>query len=792
MSRVALVVLWLFIGVSARSQDTTVIINQATQTPTKPVYSSEQAQSWILQNQDKLQLMGISPSQAQAMINQYYAQQAASTVGQMPSDTFYTPIFSSVDSLKVDTAMQQDTVRRFKRYGLDLFQNRNIQVFNRSTDLMAPDNYIIGTGDKISISVWGYSSYSAAFTIDETGSIFPPQSGKIYLRGLTLGEARKLIRSRFSSSFDFRNNDLEVTILNARSITVNVVGEVFQPGSFTFPAFNTAFNALIAAGGVTERGSLRTIFIKRAGKTVKTFDVYAFLQNPTTLDDFYLQDNDYVFVPSVGKVVEITGAVQRPMEYELKEDENLNDLVSLAGGLASTAYTSSWTLKRNSNQGVTFLEIPYDRSVEAKQNVELKSGDVLTVPSIPTQMVNHIVVNGPLTLTGDQSFRPGEKLDDLLKRNPPLIETAMDRAFVTRRMPDFTSVNFPFVPENIVRDTNATDNIALENGDVINFFSKAAFTETNQISVSGAVRAPGNYAFAQQMTLGQLLFFSGGLKPDANADRIEISRIMETQSNGSTQSVPVIVKVVKVDPTDPLLGPDASFVLEPNDLVNVRTKPIFDDQLSMLVRGEVNFPGLYTLTDKNERLSSIVSRAGGLTQWAYAENALLYREESKKGPVAMRLDKVMKKPGSRFDVIIKKGDELVVPLQSNIVSIGGQVKYPFSDSTLLVNVPYEKGKRAKHYVKKYGLGFNVFAKRNRTYVVNPGHNLERTRDYGVFKIYPKVKPGATVVVPSIPYKEQRFAQKKEPIDWNRAIENFTIKATGVATLLVILWRVSEM
>lgn len=769
-----------------------MIINQTPQTPTKPVYSPEQAQSWILQNQDKLQLMGISPTQAQAMVNQYYSQQAASTVGLMPSDTFYKPIFSTVDSIDADTIVFQDTVRRFKRYGLDLFQNRNIQVFNRSTDLMAPDNYIIGTGDRISISVWGYSSYSASFTVDETGSIFPPQSGKIYLRGLTLGEAKKLIRSRFSGSFDFRNNDLEVTILNARNITVNVVGEVFSPGSYTLPAFNTAFNVLIAAGGVTERGSLRTIFIKRGGKTVKTFDVYDFLQNPTSLDDFYLQDNDYVFVPAVGKVVEITGAVQRPMEYELKDGENLNALVELAGGLTSTAYTNSWIAKRFSNQGVTFLEVPYNRHIETKQDFELQNGDVITVPAIPTQMVNHIVINGPLTIVGDQSFRPGENLNDLLKRNPPLIETAMDRAFITRRMPDFTSVNFPFVPENVMKDPNSPDNIRLENGDVINFFSKTSFNDLSNVTISGAVRVPGNYAFAQQMTLGQLLFFSGGLKPDANAERIEISRVMETQSNGITQTVPVIVKVVQVDPTNPLLGADASYPLQPNDIVNVRTKPIFDDQLSMLVRGEVNFPGLYTLTDKNERLSSIISRAGGLTQWAYAENALLYREENKKGPVAMRLDKVMKKPGSRFDVIIKKGDELVVPLQSNIVSIGGQVKYPFSDSTLLVNVPYEKGKHAKHYIKKYGLGFNVFAKRNRTYVINPGHNLERTIDFGIFKVYPKVKPGATVMVPSVPYKEQRFAQKKEPIDWNRAIENFTIKATGVATLLVILWRVSEL
>jgi hypothetical protein len=156
----------------------------------------------------------------------------------------------------------------------------------------------------------------------------------------------------------------------------------------------------------------------------------------------------------------------------------------------------------------------------------------------------------------------------------------------------------------------------------------------------------------------------------------------------------------------------------------------------------------------------------------------------------MRLDKVLKKPGCKYDFIIKKGDEIVVPTLNNIVSLSGQVKYVFTDSLGLVNVAYSKGKRAKFYIRNYGLGFNVFAKRNRVYVINPGNNVQRTKNYFLFKVYPKVKQGSLVIVPSIPNKEQRFAAQKDPVDWNRIIENTTIKITGLATLIVILSKVA--
>lgn len=676
---------------------------------------------------------------------------------------------------------------KLNRFGLSFFYNQDYKTFKQNTDIQAPENYIIGTGDKINIAIWGYSAYSNSFVVDESGAIFPTNIGKIYLRGLTLRDARNLIKSKFSGTYNFSNNEIEVTIIGSRNITVNVVGDVTNPGSYTLPAYNTLFNILVAAGGPTLSGSLRNIYVKRNGNTAFSFDAYDFLLNPKSSGDYFLQDHDYIFIPAVMRLVEIQGEVLRPFEFELTSDEQFNKLLFYAGGFTPRANTQHLIVKRHTQQGIVLLDLPYDSLQKVNKDFALQAGDVIIVKPKPEQSKNSVYLRGAITITGEQSFYANERLSNLLSRNPLLDEAYLEQAFITRRQPDYSLINIPFSPAAVLSDVNSPDNLLLQNNDIIYFFSKKDFTDNYTVTINGAVRNPGQYNYASGMTISQLLFLAGGLRADANLQRIEISRIFEG-SQQNIKPVPVLVKTIQLS-NSKLNSTDANYMLQPNDLVVVRSVSDFSEVLNIIVKGEVLFPGTYTLLDKNERVSSIINRSGGLTTYAYPENGLLFRNQDERGPIALRLDKIIKKPGSRFDVILRKGDVLEITTRSNIVSITGEILYPLNDSLKYVNVTYESGKRAKYYIKKYGLGFNRFSKRNRTYVINPGNNISTCRKFIIYNCYPKVKPGATIVVPPLPNKEIKLNAERTPVDWNRAIESITLKVTAIATLLVILSRI---
>ncbi len=753
-----------------------------------------------------LNLQSIDPLKLQALLQQYNIgvpptiNTPSSIVTQQPQQppTINTPIDNSqkpnehipeVAPKTVKATALTDTIApsTSNRFGKALFQNRDYKVFKQNTDIVAPENYIIGTGDKINIAIWGYSSYSNMFIVDETGAIFPTNIGKIYLRGLTLSDARSLIKSKFSSSFNFANNEIEVTLSSSRNVTVNLVGDIVEPGSYTMPAYNTLFNMLIAAGGPTDAGSLRNIFVKRNGSTIYTFDTYEFLLNPESKTDYFLQDNDYIFVPAVSRLVEVQGEVLRPFVFELTNLDQLNRLLYFAGGFTSKANSQHLVLKRSTPQGIVFIDVPFDSLLAMKKDFPLQNGDVLIVKPRPTLSKRSITVKGPISFTGEQSYENGEKISDLLKRNPLLDETYLDKAFITRRQSDYTLINIPFSPSTILSDPSSVDNYILANADVINFLSKKDFTDNLTVSIQGAVRNPGTFEYATNLTLSQLLQIAGGLKMDADLQRIEVSRTYEG-ADQQIKPIPVLIKTIELN-NSKLNSADANFQIKPYDMVVVRSISSFSEVLNVTIKGEVRFPGTYSLLDKNERISSIINRAGGLSNYAYAENTLLFRNSESRGKVSLRLDKILAKPGSRKDVILKKGDVIEVTTKSNIVSISGEILYPLSDSTKYVNVPFEAGRRAKYYVKKYGLGFNGFGKRNRTYVVNPGNNIRTCRKYGIFNCYPKVEPGASIVVPPTPGKEQRLEAQRVPVDWNKTIEGITLKVTALATLLIILSRI---
>ncbi|MBP8249766.1 MAG: SLBB domain-containing protein, partial [Chitinophagales bacterium] len=231
-------------------------------------------------------------------------------------------------------------------WGHDFFRTGAVDLFDKVPNQKVSDNYIIGEGDQLTVAIWGYAYYNYNFTVNDEGYITTVEVGRIYLKGLTFSAAKQLLRQRFASAFDLTNSKFDVSLTYSKSIKVNIVGEVMNPGSYNISSLNTAFNALVAAGGVTEIGSVRNIQVKRNGKVIKTLDVYQFLMNPGATDDTYLEANDYIIVNGVGRIVEMQSEVNRPFKYELIKGENLNEVIAYAGGLRSTAYKRNVTIFR--------------------------------------------------------------------------------------------------------------------------------------------------------------------------------------------------------------------------------------------------------------------------------------------------------------------------------------------------------------------------------------------------------------------------------------------------------------
>jgi protein involved in polysaccharide export with SLBB domain len=341
------------------------------------------------------------------------------------------------DPLLVSNAVQEnsDSVLSNMIYGHRIFRNSSLQTFEKASDIKAPDNYVVGLGDEFSIAVFGFSYYNETLKVDANGFINATGVGPINVKGLTFEKAKGLIRAKFAGYFDLSNNQLTVTLTYSRIITVNIVGEAFKPGSYKMPAINTAFNALIAVGGPNDIGSVRNIQIKRNGRVLKTFDTYEFLSNSNVKDDYFLEDNDFIFIPAASRVVSIQGEVKRPMRYELKGKENLTELLDFSGGLTAKAYTKLITIERLSDDGIQklLLNISLDSLIENKKILVLKDGDEIRINAKSEELLQFVQVDGAVNMPGKFEWKEGEKISDLLKKSNGLkYESLLEKAFLVR------------------------------------------------------------------------------------------------------------------------------------------------------------------------------------------------------------------------------------------------------------------------------------------------------------------------------------------------------------------------
>ena len=719
---------------------------------------------------------------------------------------------------------------RARIYGQDIFRNNNLSFFQKSLDAKAPENYKVGSGDEISISVWGYSEFSETLLVDDRGYITPSSYGRIYVKGLTFKNMRSLLKSKFSSFLDMKNSEIDVTLSYSRVITVNIVGEVYNPGSYAIPAINTAFNALIAAKGPNQLGTVRNIYIKRDGKTVDSLDVYQFLFNPKRSQDIYMQDGDYIFVPPARNIVEVKGAVNRPYTYEVKSSESVDLILKYAGGFTTNAFSDIVTLKRKEYNMMKVNDVH-------KDDMDLtivKNGDEIIVNTISNKLSNVVSVKGSIGVAGDYEFIPGERLLDLLNRAKCIDQkTFLDKVYVIRLNKDRTRTHIAINLEAIINDFNHQDNILLNEYDIVKVLSVEDFDDRFLVSVFGAVRSVGDFDFGIGMTLQDALIQAGGLKQQAEGSRVEVSRIMDYDiSSNKLKPIRTVIKNIKIGENLVLSSQAQEFKLQPFDQIFVRYNPFYEIPENVVLSGEVKYPGTYSLISKDEKVASVINRAGGLTNYAYMDGVkifrkfyihsidqdqlnipdvlldsilmypelsniynveLLNRERLKtKGLISDSLiydvvyfdmKKAISKSDSKHNLVLLEGDSVVIPKRLDVVHVKGDLHNIDGTS---ISAPFF-GKRAHYYVRNFAGGYSKDNKKGRTIVVHPNGVTKKSLDLGLFTISPKVKPGSTIKVVS-EHKIKR--KKKEDIDYNKHIESVVTKVTALMSLWLLIDRVN--
>lgn len=743
---------------------------------------------------EKLKAMGATDEEVQQITdfkNRKLAEKNA--INAIPNSTSTKNFVSAQQQVEpIDTTVTNTREKTPESiYGHSFFTNKNIKFFDKANQTKAPDNYVLGVGDELNIAIWGYSDFNEVFKIDENGAINPKLVGRIYLKGLTFKDAKGVIATKFRSAYDLTNSQMDVTLAYSKVITVNLVGEVNNPGSYTVPATNTAFNVLLTFGGVDSIGSVRKIFIRRDGQTIRTLDVYQFLTNPESKEDFFLENNDYILVPPSGKVVKITGEVKRPMRYELTEKENLKSLVEYAGGFGAGAYRKRMQVKKYLNNQEIIVDVDYDSLITTKKDFDISAGDEVLVRKVPIGYNNFVELTGAVKIPGEYELKTGDKVADVLKRAEGVLYDVFDnRAYVIRVNSDLSKKYIPFNLNEVLTNPNSLHNILLHDRDNIKVFSKSYFKDELSINVMGEVRSPGSYTYGDGLTLKDALYLAGGLKKEAAKNRIEVSRVVDfTQSSGVLTPIRTIVKTVEVGNDLNLDKTSENYPIEPYDQIFVRTDPNFRLQQNIVLIGEVVYPGVYSILNKNETILDIIKRAGGLTPYAFAQGATLKRIEFNEGWVALKLQEAVKDSTSKYNYVVKNGDTLTIPAIDQLVQISGAIDYPNIAVIGQISAPFTKGKSARYYVRHYGLGFADNAAKRKTYVIEAGGVAHYTKHFlYVFKRYPKVTIGSSVVVPAKVQKEKR-KKTDQPVDWNKTIENTTAKLTGLATLYIIITRI---
>ena len=665
-------------------------------------------------------------------------------------------------------------------YGSNLFQNS--QILELSQLSTPPPDYPIGVGDHIIVSLWGGADFEQDYIVARDGSIFPQGLGKITVQGLIFANARAIIYDRFKRVIPPSTN-ISITLGQPRSIIVQASGNVEDPGPIVVSAFTNALNVVAIAGGVTEYGNLRNILISRNGKIIDSIDVYKYLNTGDFGKHLYLENNDFVIVPFYDKQVLASGQFKRPMYYQLKKDEGVRDLLKYTGGFTPDAYASGGVIIRNVNEKQTIKTVNFNAiGLTAHGEVTdepLYNGDMVVVNLINPGLRNKVIVKGEVAYPNVYEIRKGDRLFDVINRAGGVTPNSfLERAYVYKGAGDSTNLKSDKINvtlSDLNKDVNSTSNIPIEANDIIEVFNKYQFSDRQFISIEGEVRKPGTYQKYGGITLKDLLYFANGLKPSAEYGSIIVSSVVDVDSSQKgIKPTRTIIKSYSIKQNLDMDSVTENVKLKPYDQVFVRKNPTFHLQKNVKIDGEILFPGTYPKLRENERLSSFIERAGGLKENSSVEGAILYRLRDTLSfenpllkrnrtkyikdtagkivdsvifnpaePISIDLDKAMKNKNSKYDMILQEGDLIYVPEINPVVTIKGEVQ-----TQLKIYFDKEHANLG-YYIDKAG-GFGERPWRKRIYVTYANGKSQRTRNFGFFHFYPKVKEGSIVVVPVKP------------------------------------------
>ena len=669
-------------------------------------------------------------------------------------------------------------------YGQNIFSNA------ATTDLSElstpPLDYPIGVGDNIVVSLWGGAEFQESYIVARDGAIFPTSLGKINVQGLTFENVRNIVYARFLSVVPPGTN-IAVSLGSPRSINVNVVGNVNGPGITTVSAFSNVFNVIARAGGVNQFGDLRNIQLKRAGRVIDEIDVYKYLTTGDFGKHTYLQNNDFIIVGAAQKKVLATGQFKRPMYYQLKKDEGVKALLKYTGGLNADALASGMKVIRSENEKQVQRDVNANAIIKiAGEDFMLEDGDIVKVDLIKPGISNKVELRGEVTYPAVYELRAGERLFDVINRAGGVTRnTYLPRAYIFRGAGDSTNLQSDRLEVNLLdlnkNDVNSISNVLLLPNDVVQLFSQGEFGEQQYVEIYGEVRKEGKVRKYGGMSLQDLLYLSGGIKPSAEFGRLEIASIVDMDSaQQGLKPTRTVVKAYAIQPNLQIDSAAAHILLKPYDQVYVRKNPTFELQQNIEIKGLVKYPGAYARLDKYERLSSYIERAGGIKENANLSGALLYRtkkdifivekaipekpkldtngfplvdsseninKKSKEEPVSIDLENALKKKGSKYDIILQENDVVVIPEIDPFVSVTGAVQSP-------LKLAYDKEhSNVLYYIDKAG-GYGVKPWRKRIYVTYANGKSRRTRSFSFLHFYPKVEAGSVVNVPVKPQGQE--------------------------------------
>ena len=726
----------------------------------------------------ELAARGVTRAQAERIKKRYEEQQASEqTMGAVAKNrqrhsTDVTQEVSEGDMDLIaaemgDPTEQSTAVAAKLVFGRNIFNSKNL-TFAPSQNIATPANYKLGPGDEVIIDIWGANQNTIRQIISPDGYINVDNLGLVYLNGMSVSDADKYLRKELNKIYSgITGNDptseIKVTLGQIRTIQINVMGEVAVPGTYSLSSLSTIFHALYRAGGVSNLGSLRNISLMRNGKKVANVDIYDFILKGKTMSDVRLQEGDVIIVPPYEMLVDIQGNVKRPMYYEMKNGETVQTLIEYAGNFSGDAYTKNLRVTRQNGQEYQIFTVDnIDYSV-----FKLMDGDVLNIGAMLDRFANRLEIKGAVYRPGIYQYSGQVNTVKLLveKAEGIMGDAFLGRAVLHREREDLTKEVIQVDLKNILNGTKP--DIALKRNDVLYIPSIHDLQDLGTITVFGEVARPGSFPFAENTTLEDIIIQCGGLKESASSVRVDVSRrIKDSKGTQVSKEIGQMFSFALKDGF--VVDGEQGFKLQPYDQVFVRRSPSYQTQVNVSVSGEVLYDGTYALTQKEERLSDLLTKAGGLTPYAYAKGARIVRRineeerfrmekvldvarQSASGSdsidikkldlgnvyfVGIDLEKAMKNPGSDADLVLREGDQLVIPEYNNTVRISGDVMYPNT-------VSYVKGKKLSYYIEQAG-DYGQKAKKKRAFVIYMNGQVKKASKWDSDLI----QPGCEIIVPT--------------------------------------------